>query len=131
MIIAGILTAQFPRLYGHCIRKQTPRRRWDPGLPGTTIPSYCRAHPDLVDAVCKLGHSFGLEVIGEGVSSEISRRLAVDLGCNYLQGYYLGRPLDLIQLQQAVDKTPNETEADIVCPNKRGAPAADSELDTP
>ena len=58
----------------------------------------------IVDAICKLGHSFGLKVIGEGVSTRESRRIAVELGCDLLQGHYLAQPLDPIQLQDALNK---------------------------
>ena len=57
----------------------------------------------IVDAICKLGHSFGLKVIGEGVSTEVSRRIAVELGCDLLQGYYLAQPLEPIQFQEALN----------------------------
>lgn len=58
----------------------------------------------IVDAVCKLGHSFGLKVIGEGVSTEASRQAAVELGCDLLQGYHIARPLDPVQLQNTLRK---------------------------
>lgn len=57
----------------------------------------------IADAVCKLGHSFDLKVIGEGVSTNVSMKIATDLGCDLLQGYYLARPLDPVQLQNVLE----------------------------
>ena len=48
----------------------------------------------IVDAVCKLGHSFGLKVVAEGVETEEGLSLAKELGCDLLQGYYLAKPMD-------------------------------------
>ena len=47
----------------------------------------------IVDAVCKLGHSFKLQVIAEGVETEEGGRIATDLGCDFLQGYQLAKPM--------------------------------------
>lgn len=47
----------------------------------------------IVDAVCKLGHSFKLQVIAEGVETEEGGRIATDLGCDLLQGYLLAKPM--------------------------------------
>lgn len=51
----------------------------------------------IVDAVCKLGHSFGLNVVAEGVETEESFQITRELGCDLLQGYYLSRPVDSSQ----------------------------------
>lgn len=51
----------------------------------------------IVDAVCKLGHSFGLKVVAEGVETEEGFGIAKKLGCDLLQGYYLSRPVDSSQ----------------------------------
>jgi EAL domain-containing protein (putative c-di-GMP-specific phosphodiesterase class I) len=47
----------------------------------------------IVAQVVALGHSFGLEVVAEGVeSAEIASRLAA-MGCDYVQGFHYARPL--------------------------------------
>jgi len=47
----------------------------------------------IVEQVVALGHSFGLEVVAEGVeSAEISSRLA-SMGCDYAQGFHYAKPL--------------------------------------
>lgn len=60
----------------------------------------------IVDAVCKLGHSFGLNVIAEGIETEESLRIATELGCDLLQGYYLSRPVDSSQFRKILKQYP-------------------------
>lgn len=47
----------------------------------------------LVQAAITLGHSLGLEVLGEGVEEERQRSWLLGRGCNLAQGYLLSRPL--------------------------------------
>lgn len=47
----------------------------------------------VVRATCVLGHSLQLEIVAEGVETEIQAQAAEALGCTQLQGYHLGRPL--------------------------------------
>jgi EAL domain-containing protein (putative c-di-GMP-specific phosphodiesterase class I) len=47
----------------------------------------------IVAQVVSLGHSFGLEVVAEGVeSAEVAAKLA-DMGCDYAQGFHYAKPL--------------------------------------
>jgi EAL domain-containing protein (putative c-di-GMP-specific phosphodiesterase class I) len=47
----------------------------------------------IVEQVVALGHSFGLEVVAEGVeSAEVAAKLAA-MGCDYAQGYHYAKPL--------------------------------------
>lgn len=48
----------------------------------------------VIDAIAALGHSLGLEIIAEGVETEVQLHLARAVGCDLLQGYYFGRPAD-------------------------------------
>lgn len=57
----------------------------------------------IVDAVCKLGHSFGLKVIAEHVSNEDCMKIATELGCDLLQGFHIARPLEPAQLQHILN----------------------------
>ncbi|WP_110689884.1 bifunctional diguanylate cyclase/phosphodiesterase [Salinicola endophyticus] len=47
----------------------------------------------IVHSTIELGHNLGLEVVAEGVETEAARALLVELGCDYLQGYGISRPL--------------------------------------
>jgi PAS domain S-box-containing protein len=45
-----------------------------------------------IRSLCSLCHDLGTLVIGEGVETQIERDCLVDLGCDMLQGFLLGRP---------------------------------------
>jgi|GEM_PF-629808 len=46
----------------------------------------------IVEAVTALGHSLGLKVVAEGVESESQYNMAKNIGCDFIQGFYFGRP---------------------------------------
>jgi diguanylate cyclase (GGDEF)-like protein/PAS domain S-box-containing protein len=46
----------------------------------------------IVSAIIALAHALDVEVIGEGVETEAQRDFLVRCGCDYLQGFLLGRP---------------------------------------
>lgn len=47
----------------------------------------------IVEAVVTLANKLGLRVVAEGVETPEQRDLLMELGCDYLQGYLLGRPV--------------------------------------
>ena len=47
----------------------------------------------IADAIIKLGHSLGLEVISEGVENKEQLNLLKENGCDAVQGYLLGKPM--------------------------------------
>ncbi|MES2956555.1 MAG: EAL domain-containing protein [Pseudomonadota bacterium] len=47
----------------------------------------------VVDAVVRLSHALGLQVVAEGVETVEQRDVLVGLGCDELQGYYFARPM--------------------------------------
>lgn len=53
----------------------------------------------LTKAIIALGHSLGLKVVAEGVETEAQRTFLVAEGCDFLQGFLLGRPVPAAQLQ--------------------------------
>lgn len=46
----------------------------------------------LVQSIIELSHRMELEVVGEGVETYSQNELLWTLGCDYIQGYYHGRP---------------------------------------
>jgi EAL domain-containing protein (putative c-di-GMP-specific phosphodiesterase class I) len=51
----------------------------------------------IVRAILTLGESLGLRVIAEGVETTEQRDVLLSLGCQYMQGYLLGRPAPIPQ----------------------------------
>ncbi|MBX9269235.1 bifunctional diguanylate cyclase/phosphodiesterase [Chromobacterium violaceum] len=47
----------------------------------------------LVGMIVSLAHSMGLETVAEGVETEPQARVLAELGCDTLQGFWLGRPM--------------------------------------
>jgi predicted signal transduction protein with EAL and GGDEF domain len=57
------------------------------------------ADPDqcaIVSAIVALAHALELQVIAEGVESEDQRAFLVSCGCDFIQGYLTGAPLDAV-----------------------------------
>jgi diguanylate cyclase (GGDEF)-like protein len=52
----------------------------------------------LLELMVKAAHAFGFRVVAEGVECEEQLDLARGLGCQYVQGFYLGRPLPADQV---------------------------------
>jgi len=47
----------------------------------------------LVESIIKLTHSLNMIAIAEGVETEEQLQILIKLGCDVVQGYYLGKPL--------------------------------------
>lgn len=52
----------------------------------------------IVASTISLGHKLDLRVVAEGVENEESMKLLNGFNCDYVQGYYLSRPLDAEKL---------------------------------
>jgi EAL domain-containing protein (putative c-di-GMP-specific phosphodiesterase class I) len=48
----------------------------------------------IVTAIVGLAHNLGIEVVAEGVETEVQLMLLRDLGCEFVQGFLIGRPLE-------------------------------------
>jgi diguanylate cyclase (GGDEF)-like protein len=65
-------------------------------------------HDDLlVRSTIDLGHSLGLGVVAEGVEHEGLRERLVALGCDFAQGFLLGRPVPADELAEVLSASPN------------------------
>ena len=53
---------------------------------------------EITRAIIAMGQNLGLKVLAEGVETEEQVELLRSSGCDYIQGYYYGRPLPAAQL---------------------------------
>ena len=54
----------------------------------------------MIEAIIKAAHSFGIEVIAEGVELEEQHDIIKEINCDYVQGYYFSKPLAPEQLSE-------------------------------
>lgn len=47
----------------------------------------------IVQSIISLGHQFGLRIIAEGIENQSQMDLLFALGCDEIQGFYYGRPM--------------------------------------
>jgi diguanylate cyclase (GGDEF)-like protein len=52
----------------------------------------------VLQGIIELAHSLGCRVIAEGVETELERQIVVNLGCDFLQGYWLASPMPSTKL---------------------------------
>ncbi len=60
----------------------------------------------LVRATVQLAHSLGARAVGEGVEDEALAEVLRELGCDYGQGYHLGRPMPADDLRALLGMPP-------------------------
>ena len=60
----------------------------------------------LVRATVQLAHSLGARAVGEGVEDEALAGVLRELGCDYGQGYHLGRPMPADDLRALLGMQP-------------------------
>ena len=58
------------------------------------------ANTKVVEAIIALGKAMDLEVVAEGVESDLEYAIVRRLGCDLAQGYFIARPMPAAQLQQ-------------------------------
>ena len=54
-----------------------------------------REQAAIISAIVALAHALSIKVIAEGVETEAQREFLRGCGCDYLQGYLIGRPADV------------------------------------
>jgi diguanylate cyclase (GGDEF)-like protein len=52
----------------------------------------------IVEATINLAHTLGIDVVAEGVESAEIYELLLNMGCDYVQGYYISRPIQQGQI---------------------------------
>ncbi|HEX2089443.1 MAG TPA: EAL domain-containing protein [Actinomycetota bacterium] len=84
----------------------------------------------IVKSTIDLGRNLGLQVVAEGVESEEIWYHLADLDCDYIQGYYLSRPLPADELSVWLKKFDRgEIKIPMPSSNGRGADASASSSD--
>ncbi|WP_304641792.1 bifunctional diguanylate cyclase/phosphodiesterase [Pseudomonas sp.] len=66
---------------------------------------------DIVESLVKLAHKLGLDTLAEGVETAAQLEVLRDHGCRYVQGYYLGHPVDPARLGELLKATEPERSA--------------------
>ncbi|WP_229258901.1 putative bifunctional diguanylate cyclase/phosphodiesterase [Duganella flavida] len=58
---------------------------------------------NLVHAIIAMGHSLGLQLVAEGVETAGQAAILEKMGCHYLQGYHIARPISPDDLLRFAD----------------------------
>lgn len=53
---------------------------------------------EIVRSTVQLAHALGMKVVAEGVEDEATLHSLRNLGCDYAQGYFIGRPMMAVQI---------------------------------
>ncbi len=56
----------------------------------------------IVQAIIVLGHQLGLRIVAEGVETDAQYRFLHSSGCDEMQGYLFGRPMDAAEFAQLI-----------------------------
>lgn len=59
----------------------------------------------LVSSIIGIGKSLGMKIVAEGVETEEHARFVSQMGCDYLQGYYFGKPMSAGDLLDRLTET--------------------------
>ena len=62
----------------------------------------------LIDTIITMGHGLGMEIVAEGVESDLERQFLKAHGCDQGQGYLFSHPLPLEQLRPLLEKAVQE-----------------------
>jgi EAL domain-containing protein (putative c-di-GMP-specific phosphodiesterase class I)/GGDEF domain-containing protein len=66
----------------------------------------------IVRSVVDLAHNFGMSVVAEGIEEREEFRFLAALGCDYGQGYYISRPLEVEHFERWLDGQDAAAEVD-------------------
>jgi diguanylate cyclase (GGDEF)-like protein/PAS domain S-box-containing protein len=61
---------------------------------------------NLVHAIIAMGHSLGLQLVAEGVETAGQAAILEKMGCHYLQGYHIARPIPPDDMLRFADSLP-------------------------
>ncbi len=75
----------------------------------------------LTGALVRLGHDLGLDVVAEGVETPATARRLIELGCDKMQGFLLGRPGPFDEIPARHSRQPLAL-ADVLSQESSGSP---------
>jgi len=61
---------------------------------------------EMVRAIIALAHSLGMDVVAEGVETEDQFVALRRLGCQYAQGFFLSRPVGVVDAERLIASQP-------------------------
>jgi EAL domain-containing protein (putative c-di-GMP-specific phosphodiesterase class I) len=61
----------------------------------------------LVASTIALAHSLGLRMVAEGVETDVAYAELARLGCDQAQGYYMSRPVPVVELDRWLSNRPS------------------------
>lgn len=59
----------------------------------------------MISSMVAIGKSLGLSIVAEGVESDEHAQVAAAMGCDYLQGFYFGKPMSVSDFRSALNDT--------------------------
>jgi EAL domain-containing protein (putative c-di-GMP-specific phosphodiesterase class I) len=59
----------------------------------------------IVQAVIDMAHNLDIRVVAEGIENQQSLDMLIGMGCDYGQGYYIARPMALVDLPPWLDNS--------------------------
>lgn len=73
------------------------------------VTSLCENRNDLimVRSTIKMAHELGLEVVAEGVEDAQTMQLLSSMNCDYIQGYFIGKPMPFSELCKIAHSDPD------------------------
>jgi diguanylate cyclase (GGDEF)-like protein len=82
-----------------------------------------RADAAITDTVIRLAHNLGMQVLAEGVEHEAQRAFLEVHGCDRMQGYLTGRPMDLDAFRRCLERETTRSSQPAAAKHGSGAPA--------
>lgn len=66
--------------------------------------SHDNADKELTNAAVAMAHAMKMKVVAEGVETEEQLKVLKDMGCDYAQGYLLGKPMTTSEFTDFIEK---------------------------